>query len=510
MNDQQTNASGIPNFPPQDPNQGSFAPHPVSVPNYATIMAQNAPAGAAPEPAPVIIQPSASATVPASMTMANQNPVPTPAPISTPTTAPAPISTSIANPMAEPIPPVITPVASFVPPTYTPPAPVQSVPNPVQAPVQSFNQTQVPPAFVPPISSVPQMQTSAPLQQPVQQSVQQPIQQPVQAPIQQPINSPAYTGQYTTAQMLAMSQNAPQYSAIPKKKSHKGLMWTIIILIFLVGMAAAYYFFIQKPSESWLDDSLADNLSRNNGVTATSSSTTAGENEETEEDKIATILADFDEFKAGLSESSADKIDAVSEDRQVTKINTAKYLYTQGLGYKFKTPWGVGTVSANTKNSTELKQFDFKNGKKLLFSCLPISPREEFLAMKEESEPEAAAEFDAVLAFLGTRADSSSEYFKFLMTTTSEDLKNSTSSQDALALARILDVKSGLSLFSRTPVYRFDTGTVTGYQMGKYPGEKGMRIAIFADKGMCEINAPDTTTVTQADIDAIISTFTKI
>lgn len=204
-----------------------------------------------------------------------------------------------------------------------------------------------------------------------------------------------------------------------------------------------------------------------------------------------------------LKNKSVNKTEIVESSEQSADV------YTEGMGYKFKTPWGKGQISDKTKNSSEMKQFIFDNGKMLLLTCTTITPRNELEDLAKEGLI-SQKEFDEIISYLGKKVDSGYEFTKFLLPLDESRIKNSSNATEKGVLSNLLAVKF-MTLPQNNKLYEFEKGSVKGFQLGDYSSIQSVRIDMYLeDNSRCIVQAAESDNVSQSDADVIISSFTKI
>ncbi|HEY9481205.1 MAG TPA: hypothetical protein VIR98_03195 [Candidatus Paceibacterota bacterium] len=193
-------------------------------------------------------------------------------------------------------------------------------------------------------------------------------------------------------------------------------------------------------------------------------------------------------------------------DRTIRPQDATKSASTASLGYVFNTFWGRGVESEKTKNSLYFKQIEFANGKKIILSCFTSSPRNELTNPNPLGDMLPPDDVRQMLGFLGEKADSGFEYMNLLLSTRDEDVRNSDSLEKAQAISKLLTLKA--LQISPKQAYRFDAGSVKGFQFGEYSTPSSISVMLYPDNAFgCSINANESSGINQDDVDLIISTF---
>lgn len=282
---------------------------------------------------------------------------------------------------------------------------------------------------------------------------------------------------------------SPQQTVIIPK-SRNFLLPVVIVLV--IAVAGAAYYFLPQISGLLIPNS-ANRINNANSVT------------EQNKIDIANIYTELQNYLSLLSTSTLAFMNMKPIDRVIATSSVSSYAYTEALGYKFQTPWGKGTVSDRTTASLNLKQIFYSNGNKFIFSCSTTTPRDAF------TDPNfygslTRQDLNRILAFLGSRADSTYEYENFLLSVTPEDVQNSTTTAGAEVLSKIIVLKPAFP--SSEQPYRFSTSYVKGFQFGDYLTPHYVFVMIFPNDNSgnrCDLIAA--AGISQKDMDIILSSF---
>lgn len=288
--------------------------------------------------------------------------------------------------------------------------------------------------------------------------------------------------------------NQVNNQSIPPQNSNKKnsvIVITITVLILIIAGLAAYYFLSQKTQNN-INEPLPE-------VSLLSTE---------DKEKINNIYTELKD-NSGLTAEQVQGMNLIASDRTVEIIDTSSMKYSEVHGYKFKSPWGEGAISEKTKNSPEIKQLEFENGKKIIFICWSHTPRQDFEDAVTVHESMSKEDVDQILRFLGTKADSGYEYTDFVLSMDNESIKSVESVENAEVLSKLLYLKSQTVPYAKQ-VYRFNTGSMKGFQYSDYSTSLSVNIEFFPNNlEKCILLAPEASNLTQRDVDIIISTFTK-
>lgn len=267
--------------------------------------------------------------------------------------------------------------------------------------------------------------------------------------------------------------------------SHKRIITLIIILIIALLSALSFYFISSKG------DTTQEISSQQNNP---------------EIIEIEAIFNNIKEYERSSINSVGESMNAIATDRTVLAVDTSSFAYTNTLGYKFKTPWGKGKESDKTKNSPYMKQIIFSNGRTMIITCGTTTPRQEFTNEDPESGDSLPIEDDIkqILDFLGPKADSGFDYMNELLSITPDNIKKSTTLNEASAISKLLIIKTSI-LASGKKTYRFTTGSIKGFQFGDW---SAINLVLFPKNTIrCDVMSKQDNNTSQSDIDTIISTF---
>lgn len=271
-----------------------------------------------------------------------------------------------------------------------------------------------------------------------------------------------------------------------RRRSHLGFIVTVVVLLAVGG--ATYYFL---PQIVGFYERVAEAVRP-----GTASPPEAG---------VALAYAQLQDALKGLPPVELQSVQSKPINLVLTATDTSAYATTSISGFEFKTPWGKGTESGQTKNATLTKQVSFPNGNQMIVTCATGTPRQELQSMNLPG-------IDEVLSYLGTEVDSGYEYENALLSATPADVRDATSTAVANALAKLVVLKT-TTLFSPSQPYRFSTENIRGFQFGDLSSASStMQVMVFPESGAmagesCTLGTPLTDHVTQADINAILSTF---
>jgi hypothetical protein len=198
----------------------------------------------------------------------------------------------------------------------------------------------------------------------------------------------------------------------------------------------------------------------------------------------------------------------VKSNNNLTSAETFTEEYTEGLGYKFIAPWGKGQISAMTQNSPDMKQFEFKNGRKFILSCTDDTPRDELNELVAEGEY-TQSDVDKIATYLGSKIDSGYEFNTFLLSLDENSVKKSSNSSEKEILSDLLVIKSMIMPQSNT-LYPFEKEYVKGFQLSNSQNRELSLIDMYTkDNARCIVMTNNEQKFTQSDVDQIILTFSR-
>jgi hypothetical protein len=265
----------------------------------------------------------------------------------------------------------------------------------------------------------------------------------------------------------------------------------VIIIAVVVLAGGSTYFYTKKKS--------ADTVQQTAGNNQQTQSTNADSAE------VQKIISEIDKLKK--SAANPESVKAWSSVPKSRKINagsdTRKYATTTAFNVEFKTPWGKGTVNERTKNSTVLKQIEFKNGKSLLISINRESVKEE---LSNTYDKEVIAQLEAVMS---EKLNSGYEFMNYIYSSTPEQITLNTRLKEAQSISRAVILKT-VMLPSLSQIYSFEKPGIKGFQFGEYTNaDTNVTIHLFTEKDVSyTIMMNKQHKPSQKDIDVILSTFT--
>lgn len=275
------------------------------------------------------------------------------------------------------------------------------------------------------------------------------------------------------------------------KNYKKGFAPIILIIIAVVAIGGGAYVFTKNKSVN------------NRETNSNNQTVNANLNSKEDQEKIKKIISDFEELKR--IEPVPERVKSwsyVPEPRKIaTTADLGKYTTTSVLGIEFKTPWGKGTESENSKKSTVLKQINFKNGKSILISVNKGKVRDELLENFKKEE------VDQITAAFGDKMNSNYEFRKYVLSSTPEQININMPIKQAESIEKALALKT-VTLSSYAKTYSFETSTIKGFQFGDYTQPNtSVTVEFFTANGdWYSLMSNKKHNLSQSDVDLILST----
>ncbi len=177
-----------------------------------------------------------------------------------------------------------------------------------------------------------------------------------------------------------------------------------------------------------------------------------------DQQEIAKTVHGLEEYFASSEDKEGMKrIALIPAQWKTLGEDISNFPQTKVFNFSFRTPYGVGTESAKTKDNANIKQIDYLNDQSVIVSFNKQNAYEELLQVGD-------AEFAEVFKeYLGENVKSSYKVREFILSVTPAMVLQARSPIEAKAFAQAAVLKDATALDTIIGLYTFETPEAKGF-----------------------------------------------